>query len=215
MSIVLPASYWRFAFLFPQLIMIGLVGPLALDAYQLERSGWQSAWRQWACLGGSLCLLLVGPLLNPHAISAGLHTLFVKNAASSRLPPDEERFADRIRPFVKDRIVLSSEDVGTVLGQVSPTTRFLWNRGGQHLFQGVISPESIDDRAALAAAAGRCETKDVSRLAGAVEAYAMTAFVLGPSSMCALVAGQLAAHLGSAWSVIESESLFALLLRRS
>ena len=213
-SIVLPASYWRLAFLFPQLIMVGLVGPLALDAYQLERSGRQGARRQWAFVGGSLCLLLAGPLLNPHAISAGLRTLFIKSAASSRLPPDEERFADRIRPFVKDRIVLSSENVGAALGQVSPTTRFLWNRGAQHLFQGVISPASIDDRAALSVAAGRCETKDVSRLAGAVEAYAVTAFALGPSPICALVAGQLAAQLGSKWSVI-GESPFALVLRGS
>ncbi len=214
-NLVLPASYWRLAFLFPHLIMVGLVGPLALDAYRLGRSARRSAWRQRVYLGGSLCLLFAGPLLNPHAISAGLHTLSVKNAASSRLPPDEERFADRIRPYVKDQVVLASEDVGAILGQVSPTTRFLWNRGAEHLFQSVISPESISDRAALATAAGQCQAKDVPRLADAAKIYAMTAFILGPSPTCALIADQLAARLGSAWAVVESEGSFALLIRRS
>jgi hypothetical protein len=214
-NIVLPANYWRFAFLFPHLALIGLMGPLVLRAVEVRAPGWRGHGLLRVGVAGALCLMFSQLLLEPQAVATAYGMALIKNPGSARFPSEDERFAHRIRPYVAGRIVLSGEAFATTLGQVSPTTRFLWNRTGQHFLLSVLPPASITARASLAAAAESCNTADIPALANAAKTYDMAAYVLGPSPSCAALAPALAARLGLSWSLTETDGAFALLARRS
>jgi hypothetical protein len=111
---VLPASYWRFAYLFPVPPAAGLI-PCALVRIR--------AARPRALAGALVGLLTVALSLSTTTLARDNGTFF-KKVADYKLAPDVQRCIAPFREALRGHRVLAPEPVVVVIGLLEPDVRF-------------------------------------------------------------------------------------------